>query len=754
MRSLPLVFAGFVASILSLAISSSFAAEPSAAGSRFLRDYAETRGFTLGRPVGAKPTPDGKAVLFLRAKSARVPSLELHEFDVASGKSRLLLSPDGALAGASEQLSAEEKSRRERQRVSVGGFTAFELSKDGARVLLSLSGKLYVLTRASGEVTELATGAGTIVDPKWSPDGKCISYVRDFDLYVFDLAERKERAITQGGAETRTHGLAEFVAQEEMGRFTGYWWSPDSKFLAFEESDASKVESWFVADPAKPGQPPVRSFYPRPGKENVQVRVGIVSASGDGSAEPVWVAWDRTTYPYLASVNWREHGPLTITVQTRDQGDLDLLEVDPATGRTKPLVSEHEESWINLDNDMPRWLSDADGGGFLWTSETAGGWQLERRDRAGNVRSVLVPQFYGYRGLVGMTGGQAYFRASTTDPTQTQLWRVSLRGGEPTQLTNEAGLHNAELGENPSAIYVHQTQSLNAMPRTMVRRWADSSVVGELPSIAEEPTLPVRAEMVKVGAEPGFHALVIRPRDFNPSAKQKYPVIVDVYGGPHHQQVTQSLRPYLLGQWLADQGFIVVAADGRGTPGRGREWERAIGKKFGSVPLEDQVAALRGLGDRFPEMDLNRVGITGWSFGGYMSALAVMRRPDVFKAAVAGAPVADWLDYDTHYTERYLGLPEANPEAYKNSSLLTGVEKLSRPLLLIHGTADDNVFFRHSLKLGDALFRAGRPFELLPLPSLTHMVPDPVVREQLSERIARHFREHLGRPSPTAEAKR
>jgi dipeptidyl-peptidase-4 len=213
------------------------------------------------------------------------------------------------------------------------------------------------------------------------------------------------------------------------------------------------------------------------------------------------------------------------------------------------------------------------------------------------------------------------------------------------------------------------------------------------------------------------------------------------------QTVTRAMRPWLLQQWLADQGFIVAAIDNRGTPGRGRDWERAIYQKFGEVPLEDQVDGLRELSKQFPEMDLERVGIVGWSFGGYMSALAVLKRPDVFRAAVAGAPVTDWEDYDTHYTERYLGLPKDNPEAYRESSLLPLAGKLKRPLLLVHGTADDNVYFRHTLRLTDALFREGKEFEVLPLPSLTHMVPDPVVTERLWTRIAGHFSKHLGRPT-------
>jgi dipeptidyl-peptidase-4 len=281
--------------------------------------------------------------------------------------------------------------------------------------------------------------------------------------------------------------------------------------------------------------------------------------------------------------------------------------------------------------------------------------------------------------------------------------------------------------------------------------------------VAETPPFRPRVELINLGHPPvdalrfkaeggGYYCAVVRPRNYDPS--KKYPVIVDVYGGPRHLHVPAAMRNWLLPQWLADQGFIVVAIDGRGTPFRGHEWEKSIYKQFGSVPLDDQVAGLQALGKKFPELDLTHVGIVGWSFGGYLSALAVMKRPDVFHAAVAGAPVCDWLDYDTHYTERYLGLPQENPGAYKEASLLTYADRLSRPLLIVHGTADDNVFFRHTLKLTDALFRAGKEFEVLPLPGLTHMVPDPVVTERLWTRIARHFQKHLGAPTARASGGR
>jgi dipeptidyl-peptidase-4 len=709
----------------------------------YLRDHAETRGFMLGRPDAIKPTPDGKAVLFLRSQP-RQPKLRLYEFDLATGKTRELLTPEQVLKGAEEKLSPEEKARRERMRVSVGGFTGFQLSEDGSQILLSLSGKLYVVQRASGAIHELQNSPGTILDPKFSPDGKSVSFVRDNDLFVYDLATQKERRLTTGGTEEVSHGLAEFVAQEEMFRYTGYWWSPDSQFIAYEEADARGVEIWYVADPIHPGQKPLPSFYPRPGKANVKTRLGVlpVKSDKDGPAKTVWVQWDSKKYPYLAAVRWPKGGPLLLLVQTRDQTEMVLLQADTPTGKTTPLLREQDAAWVDLRGLELHWLED--GSGFLWMTERDGGPQLELRSTKGRFRRVLVPSQAGFQGLVDVDwkGGSLVYNAST-DPTQSRLYRVSvIEGSEPVVLTSKPGVYSAVFSKDHS-IYVYTSRPLGEMPRSTVHR-ADGKLVGELPSVAEDPPFVPNVKLLKVGKGQGFYAAVVRPRNFEKA--KHYPVIVDVYGGPGHVHVQAMMKRWLLDQWLADQGFIVVALDGRGTPGRGRGWERAISKRFGTVPLEDQVEGLQALGKKCPEMDLERVGIDGWSFGGYMSALAVLRRPDVFKAAVAGAPVVDWLDYDTHYTERYLGIPPKDDAAYKDASLLTYAPTLKRPLLLVHGTADDNVYFRHSLKLVDALFRAGKDFEILPLSGLTHMVPDAVVTQRLWGRIVDHFRKNLGEP--------
>ncbi len=735
-------------------------AEPAPLDAKYLREHAQTRGFMLGRPVKARTTPDGKHVLFLRSE-ARTPKLALYEFDVASGQTRQLLTPESLLKGAEEKLSPEEKARRERQRIGVGGFADYQLDQDGTQILVSLSGRLYVVGLAKGGVRELKTTKGTIVDPKFSPDGKMVSYVKDHDVFVYGLADDKERAVTKGGTAAKTHGLAEFVAEEEMDRHTGYWWSPDSKFIVYEEADASGVEVWYVADPAKPGEEPTPFHYPRPGKANVKVKVGIVPVEG---GESVWIDWDTKKYEYLTQVHWEKYGPPTITVQNRLQNELALLKVDPKTGKTGLLREEKDSTWLNLHQDVPRWTSD--GKKFLWISQRRGSPELQLR----NVDEAS-PDGDGYRGVEPLFEGKTFTGAASgfqdliwfnpqtnlvvfrrgPDPTKTRLAYRSPEKQVPTVFF-DGGVSTATFSKNDSC-YVVTSTTPTELPRSLVYKanaglpgGMTQNLIGELPSVAESPGFTPKVEFMKIGDKPDFYCAIVRPHGFDP--KKKYPVIVNVYGGPGHQVVIQAMRNWLLPQWLADQGFIVVSIDNRGTPNRGRDWKRALYQKFGTVPLEDQITALQALGKKYPELDLDRVGIFGWSFGGYMSALAVLKRPDVFKAAVAGAPVTDWLDYDTHYTERYLGLPEASPQAYKDASLLPLAADLKRPLLLIHGTADDNVYFRHSLKLADALFRAGKDFELLPLSGLTHMANDPVAMERLYGRIAGHFQKHLAKREP------
>jgi dipeptidyl-peptidase 4 len=704
----------------------------------FLRAFAETRGFLLGRPTNIKVTPDGRAVLFLRSP-AKDPTLALYEFDVATGKTRELVTPAQLLKGASETLSVAEAARRERQRIVDRGFTSYDLSEDGRRVVLPLSGQIYVYEREgprAGKVNTVGEGskAGAVIDPRLSPDGTKIAFVRENDLYVAEVATGRERRLTRGGTEDLTHGLAEFVAQEEMERHEGYFWSPASDKLAYTEVDQREVERFTIADPAHPEKPANAFPYPRPGKANVRVRLGIINVTGGATT---WVKWPSDRFPYLARVFWKEKkAPLSLLVQTRDQREAAFLAVDVRSGATRTLHVEKDDAWVELEPNLPRWLPD--GSGFLAVSERTGRRELTLHAPDGAPKRLLVPGALGFEALVRVPDDGRAAIVVTARPTSKAIWEVPLReAGEPRRISRDDDAeHNPSFARNAD-VYVDTRTSADSFPQSTVWRrtgatWAEAGV---LPAIAATPPFRPQLELTTAAAPDGrqFHAAIIRPRQF--IAQSKYPVIVNVYGGPTSLTVRADERHYLLAQWLADHGAIVICIDNRGTPRRDRAWSRAIKGNFGEIPLTDQVDGLRALAAKYPELDLARVGIYGWSFGGYMSALAVLKRPDVFKVGVAGAPVVDWLDYDTHYTERYLDLPEKNAQGYTASSLVPLAKTLERPLLLIHGTGDDNVYFFHSLKLADALFRAGRNFEFLPL-SVTHQVPDPVVREQLWSRIA------------------
>lgn len=701
----------------------------------FLREYAETRRYLAGRPVSVKVTPDGRAALFLRSE-AKDNRQMLFELDLASGQTKEWLTPEKLLNGAAEQLSVEEKARRERQRVSARGFTSFQVSDDGARVLVALSGRLYVVERQDGRVTQLKTGEGACLDPKFSPDGGKVTYVRDFDVHAVDLAKNAEKRVTKRGTAERPHGLAEFVAQEEMGRFSGYWLSPDGKAVAYQQTDHSGVEQFSIADPMHPEVAPERFFYPRPGKANAKVSLFVQALVG---GKPTRVTWDDQAFPYLATVVWKD-GPLTLVVENREQTKLQVLAADEKTGKTKLLHAEEDAAWVDLDQKVPLWW---EGRGFFWVTERNGAPEVELRKPDGAWEASWVKPDAGYMSLAGFDpeAEALYFLGSRPAPEK-HLYQV-VKGGAPRLVPTamKGPSYEDAVVSGKGKFAAVQSSSLAALPRVSVLRLADAQVLAEVPSVALDPKLELKAELRKLPGERGAWAMVIRPKDFQ--AKKKYPVILQVYGGPGHLEVMHVRRENLVLQWLANQGFIVVKADGRGTPGRGRDWERAIKFDFATVPMEDQVAALKALGAEVSELDLSRVGVYGWSFGGYLAALLAMAKGDAVKSAVSGAPVVDWLDYDTHYTERYLGLPQAHPEAYQVSSLLSYVDQAKRPILFMHGTADDNVYFLHTLKLSDALFRAGKPHSVLPLSNFTHMVPEPLVMQRQLERVATFFKETL-----------
>jgi dipeptidyl-peptidase-4 len=716
-----------VAIVTALLVSSPSAHAASDSAQReFIRQLATTRGFSLGRPTMPTPTPDGKAVLFLRTLP-RDPINSLYELDLATGNTRALITPEQLLKGAAEQLSSTERAQRERMRVSTRGFTHFQLSRDGRQILIALAGKLYIVTLPDGKVTPLATGKGPALNPVLAPDGKKVAYVHERDLYVLDLATQKEKRLTTSPDPAVSNGLAEFVAMEELRRYRGFWWSGDGKSLAYEQADAHGVEQLHIADPAHPEADAQATYYPRPGKANVKVKLGVIAVSGGSTT---WVSWDVAARPYLVAVSWQDRAPLTIMVAPRDQRGLDILTVDKQ-GKTKLLAGESDAHWLEVDGAAMDWLPD--GSQILTRGIEGDDDVLQLRNADGKIVRALTRPEDHYRELVHVDAKRrlAWFLGGANSPEQ-HVYRVALDKGLPERVSQADGVQHANFSHDSDNVWIEQTETLTSLRRVLVhvvQPDGSDKVAGELPSVAEPPPFMSKQELVEIGPQK-FWVAITRPRNFD--SKKKYPVIDDVYGGPTTTVVNQA--PALMRQWMADHGYVVVAIDGRGTTKRGHQWAGYVAGDF-SRTLDDQVAGLQELGKKYPELDLSRVGITGWSFGGYLSALAVLKRPDIFHAAVAGAPVVDWHDYDTTYTERYLGMPDENKAGYEKSSLLTYAPNLSRPLTLAHGTNDDNVYFFHTLKLVNALFRAGRKFEVMPIEGLTHMVPDPVVREQLEIKI-------------------
>jgi dipeptidyl-peptidase 4 len=700
-------------------------------------EVAATRGYSLGTPVGAVPTPDGKTVLYLRS-GPRDTIQHLFEYTLATGKERELITPNTLLGGKQEQLSAEEKARRERARVSVKGFTAFWLTGDGSRVLLPLDGRLYVVALADGKVTSLP-GEGWIA-PKLSPDGTRVGALRDDDLHVIDIATGKDTQLTHGAGETLQHGEAEFVAQEEMDRRDGFWWSPDSRAIAYEEADLSPVEAQYIGDPLHPEQKPVEFRYPRAGTANAIVRLGVIPAGGGPT---VWVSWDGKAYPYLTRVEWMEGGPLALLVQNREQTEEKYFAADPKSGATHLLWTEQDSAWLDLPSptpkDVPYWLPD--GSGFLWMSERSGQSQLERHSADGKLLNAVTPSGFRYQSLLDVDAkdGTAIVLGGT-DHLSTQIYQVKLTGGPAMPVAAARGLNGGDFGDQ-HAVFAHSYNLADGSHGVdLLSR--DGRKIAELPSVADKPPFMPAPDYSTVGAL-GFDALVLRPHNFD--AARKYPVIVAVYAGPAAKMVWAAPRNYFADQCMADRGYIVAVSDNRGTPGRDHAWFRAVKGNAIDIPLQDQVDALQALGKRVPQMDLTRVGVVGWSFGGYFSAMATMRRPDVFAAGIAGAPVVDWQDYDTYYTERYMGLPSANPEGYAKSSVLTSTGDLKRPLLIVHGVTDDNVHFENTMQLTLALLKAGKPYDLLLLPG-THMLADDLLRARETEKQMDFFAAHLGGP--------
>ncbi|QHC31202.1 MULTISPECIES: S9 family peptidase [unclassified Streptomyces] len=697
----------------------------------FPRRHARTQRFTLGAPRGFTVAPDGARVAFLRSSSGSDRANALWVLDLPDGTERLAADPGALLGGASEQLSPAERARRERSREGGAGIVGYATDAAVELASFTLSGRLFTAGLTTGETRELPV-PGPVIDPRPAPDGRHIAYVSEGALRVVGADGEGDRALAEPETEQVTYGLAEFIAAEEMSRTRGFWWAPGGDRLLVARADDTPVTRWWISDPAHPDREPNNVAYPAAGTPNADVRLFVLGLDGERTE----VLWDRDRYPYLARVHWSQAGAPLVLVQSRDQRGLLYLAVDPDTGTTRMVHADEDPIWLELFAGAPCW---SPSGQLVRIADEGGARVLavgERPLTTGQLHIRAVLDVGADDVLVSASAGA---EAEAPEIGEIHVYRVSELGVE--RVSREPGVHSAV---RAGGVTVLVSAALDR-PGTRVQVLADGKATATVRSYAEDPGLSPRVTLTEGGAR-RIPCAVLMPRDYH--GDTPLPVLLDPYGGPHGQRVVAAHNAHLTSQWFADQGFAVVVADGRGTPGRSPAWEKEIKDDLAEIVLQDQVDALRSLAERFP-LDLTRVAIRGWSFGGYLSALAVLRRPDVFHAAVVGAPVTDLRLYDTHYQERYLGDPNEQPDVYRRNSLiddagLVDAAEPHRPMMVVHGLADDNVVVAHSLRLSSALLAAGRPHEVLPLSGVTHMTPQETVAENLLNLQLDFLRRSLG----------
>ncbi len=691
---------------------------------------ARTKGFTLGQPRAVSVSSDGARVTFLRSGGPEDSTDQLWVFDVATATERLVCDP-GRLAHANAashaDLPAAERALRERLRLSAYGIGSYATDPAGRFAAFALGGTLVVADIIAGEARPRPS-PGPVVDPRPDPTGRRVAYVCGGALYTLGLAN-DETTLLAAEAENDdvTWGLAEFIGAEEFGRFRGYWWSPDGTALLAARVDNTRVQRWHLHDPAQPAEPPSVVAYPAAGTENAEVTLHLLDLDGGW----VDVHWDRETYPYLVSVSWSDVGGPLVTVLRRLQQHGLVLSVDPRTGETQVHAELADPRWVDPVAGSPCYLPD---GRVLIGGELAhDGYDARCLFADGGL---LTPASLYVRRVCGRLGQDLLIEASEGEPSEQHLFRVGTRSAAATvevrRLTADPGWHVGHCGGDTLAV---GSLSLDHSG-THWTIFGSGDELGRIQSMAASPPYAPRPALERV-TDRRLPTGVLYPRAH--VAGRRLPVLVDVYGGPGAQEVVAARAHWLERQWWADAGFAVVVVDNRGTPGVAPSFEKVIHRRLADIILADQVDALDALADKHSDLDLSRVAIRGWSFGGWLAALAVLRRPDVYRCAIVGAPVAEWSLYDTAYTERYLGLPDDATDVYAHNSLLesaaepvsTAAADGARPMLIIHGMADDNVVSAHSMRLSAALLGANRPHSMIPLTGATHMAAGGVAQQLL-----------------------
>ncbi|MEU5565786.1 S9 family peptidase [Micromonospora musae] len=708
---------------------------------------ARTRRFSHGAPRAVSVADDGSRVIFLRSAGPEDPADALWLLDVASGEERLVADP-AVLLGTDTgpaTLSPGERALRERLRLSADGIGSYALDAAGRVAVFAIAGRLFRADLVHGDVVEVTT-VGPVLDPRPDPTGVRLAYVTD----AADGVRRGElRVVDADGTDTMlagedsgvTWGLPEHIAAEEFARFRGYWWAPDGRSVLAARVDESRLDRWHLHDPADPATPPTTVAYPRAGGPNAEVSLHLLDLD-DGWVD---VHWDRETYPYLTSVSWADGGPL-ITVLRRSQQHGLVLAVDPRTGETQVHAELADPRWVEPIAGTPAHLPD---GRVLVGGELAhDGYDARCLFADGTLLtppSLYVRRVVGRLPSAGAGAPDLLVEASDGEPSERHLFRVrtTIGGGvDARRLTSDSGWHTAAVGGD--VLVVGSASLDHAGTRWTVRRGDDEvALLNSYAAVSPYSPLPLLERVT----DRRLPSAVLYPNSY--VTGRRLPVLLDIYGGPGHQEVVAARSAWLERQWWADAGFAVVVVDNRGTPGVAPSFEKAIHRRLADVILLDQVDALTALADKHPDLDLSRVAVRGWSFGGWLAGLAVLRHPELFRCGIAGAPVSDWGLYDTAYSERFLGMPDEGSDVYAHHSLVElAAEPVTdpaeaRPLLLVHGMVDDNVVAAHTLRLSAALLSSGRPHSVLPLTGATHMAAGGTA-ERLLRLELDFLRTHLG----------
>lgn len=667
-------------------------------------------------------SPDGGTITFLApppgaATLARV----LWSHDVATGKQEVLFAPRGE--GVTDAaVSREEALRRERMRQTTAGVTSYRWAERAQVILVPLLGDVWLIQDGAARVIgEQAT------DPQISPGGDRIAFVRGGELWVLDVAARGERRLTFDAEPHLTNGLAEFIAQEELARFRGFWWSTDGGLLAYEQADERHIPPYLIPHWEGANPETEEHRYPFAGKDNARVALGVVPASG---GETTWM--DLGDSEYLARVDWHPDGRLFAQLLDRHQRRLELRAFDVSSGKADTVLVEESPVWINVHDDLRFVGGD---GEFVWSSESTGMRRLELRARDGSLVRALTDGTWPVDGVAGIDeeGRRVAFTGSP-DPRESHVYVVGLDGGDPERLDVEPGFTTAVFSKD-----------LRARVETMQNRTTPLSVTLRAPERVLHAPDEIDLELVtpELFSFENRDGTTLHGALFRPSSLPA-PLIVWVYGGPHAQVVQDSwaLTADLQAQYLAARGFAVMRVDNRGSARRGLDFEAPLKNRFGSVEVADQIDGVRyAVAQGW--VDGDRVGMTGWSYGGFMTLMCMLREPDVFKVGVAGAPVTAQDGYDTAYSERYLGLPSENPDGYRDGSPITHAAALRGKLLIVHGLLDENVHFRHTARFVEAVSKANTSCDLLIYPSGRHGLRSEADRRHMHERVVAYFEANL-----------